>query len=187
MSFSISIKLGVQIRPRTRPLTRRLRLLTPPIRDLPAFRLSPSNVVSCWRLALAVLGDAHCRCGAVRCRQTCCRNCSGAACHIPEPDLKALTETVNKLSTSVHEAQQQGSRIEDEDIAELLAELRIEPGKRIEEEAVNAIQGWAAIEDDEVVEAIRLDTVDDMTAQLKWGARVGRPRGGGRTGGGQRR
>ncbi|CAB1116616.1 unnamed protein product [Ectocarpus sp. CCAP 1310/34] len=60
-----------------------------------------------------------------------------------------------------------GSRIEDEDIAELLAELRIELGKRIEEEAVNAIQGWATIEDDdEVVEAIRLDTVDDMTAQL---------------------
>ncbi|CAB1110353.1 unnamed protein product [Ectocarpus sp. CCAP 1310/34] len=72
-----------------------------------------------------------------------------------EPDLKALTETVNKLSTSVHEAQQQGSRIEDEDIAELLAELRIEPGKRIEEEAVNAIQGWATTcieDDDEVVD-----------------------------------
>ncbi|CAB1102147.1 unnamed protein product [Ectocarpus sp. CCAP 1310/34] len=86
---------------------------------------------------------------------------------IAEPDLKALTETVNKLSTSVHEAQQQGSRIEAEDIAELLAELRIEPGKRIEEEAVNAIQGWATFEDDdEVVEAIRLDTVDDTTAQL---------------------
>ncbi|CAB1111777.1 unnamed protein product [Ectocarpus sp. CCAP 1310/34] len=53
------LKLGVQIRPRTRTLTRRLRLLTPPIRDLRAFRLSPSTGVSCWRLALAVLGDAR--------------------------------------------------------------------------------------------------------------------------------
>ncbi|CAB1103531.1 unnamed protein product [Ectocarpus sp. CCAP 1310/34] len=61
----------------------------------------------------------------------------------------------------------EGSHGDYEDIAELLAGLRIEPGKRIEEEPVNAIQGWATIEDDdEVVEAIRLDMVDDMTAQL---------------------
>ncbi|CAB1110321.1 unnamed protein product [Ectocarpus sp. CCAP 1310/34] len=92
--------------------------------------------------------------------------------HVAEPTLKALTETLNTLSTSVHEAHKQGTQIEDEDIAELIAELRIEPGKPLLEEAVNAIQGWATIEDDdEVVEALREDTVEDMTAQLA-GTRV---------------
>ena len=77
-------------------------------------------------------------------------------CHVAEPDLKALTETVNTLSTSVHNAQQQGSPIEDEEISELLAELDIEPGKSVGEETANVIQGWATIEDDdEVVEALR--------------------------------
>ena len=57
--------------------------------------------------------------------------------------------------------------VEDEDIAELMAELNIEPGRPLVEEAVSAIQGWATIEDnDEMVEALRQDTVDDTTAQL---------------------
>ena len=88
-------------------------------------------------------------------------------CHVAEPDLKALTETVNTLSTSVHNAQQQGSPIEDEEISEPLAELDIEPGKSVGEEAANVIQGWATIEDDgEVIEALRQDAVDEMTALL---------------------
>ena len=67
----------------------------------------------------------------------------------------------------MHRALQKGSRIEDEDIAELMTELNIEPGRPLVEEAVSAIQGWATIEDnDEVVEALRQDTVDDTTAQL---------------------
>ena len=87
--------------------------------------------------------------------------------HVAEPDLKALAETVNTLSTSERDAQQQGSRIVDDEISELLAELDIEPEKPVAEEAVNAIHGWATIEDDdEVVEALRLDTVDDMAALL---------------------
>ena len=49
----------------------------------------------------------------------------------------------------------------------MMAELNIEPGRPLVEEAVSAIQGWATIEDNnEVVEALRQDTVDDMTAQL---------------------
>ena len=64
------------------------------------------------------------------------------------------------------DAQQQGSRIVDK-ISELLAKLDIEPGTPVAEEAVNAIHGWATIEDDdEVVKALRLDTVDDMAALL---------------------
>ena len=60
---------------------------------------------------------------------------------ITEPAFKALTDALDTLSTSAHEAQQQGSPIEDKGIAELMAELRIEPGKPIMGEAVNAIQG----------------------------------------------
>ncbi|CAB1115493.1 unnamed protein product [Ectocarpus sp. CCAP 1310/34] len=86
---------------------------------------------------------------------------------VADPDLAALTETVNTLSTSVHDAQQHGFRIVDDEISELFAELDIEPGEPIAEEAVSAIQGWATIEDDgEVVEALRLDAVDEMTALL---------------------
>ena len=52
----------------------------------------------------------------------------------------------------MRDAQQQASRIVDDEISELLAELDIEPGKPVAEEAVNAIHGWATIEeDDEVV------------------------------------
>lgn len=91
---------------------------------------------------------------------------------IAEPDLKALTETVNTLSTSVSDAQQQGSGVVDDEIAELLAELNIEPGKPLGGQAVSALQEWGTIEDDdEVVEALRLDAADDMTALLA-GARI---------------
>ncbi|CAB1105377.1 unnamed protein product [Ectocarpus sp. CCAP 1310/34] len=91
---------------------------------------------------------------------------------IAEPDLKALTETVNTLSTSVSDAQKQGSAVVDDEIAELLAELNIEPGQPLRGQAVSAIQGWATIEDDaEVVEALRLDAADDMAALLA-GARI---------------
>ncbi|CAB1101512.1 unnamed protein product [Ectocarpus sp. CCAP 1310/34] len=49
----------------------------------------------------------------------------------------------------------------------LLAELNIKPGKQVAGEAVAAIQGRATIEDnEEVVEALRLDAVEDMTALL---------------------
>ena len=61
--------------------------------------------------------------------------------HVAEPDLKALKETVDTLSTSVRDAQQQGSRIVDDEFSELLAELDIEAGKPVAEEAVNAIHG----------------------------------------------
>ena len=81
--------------------------------------------------------------------------------------MKALTETVNTLSTSVRDAQQEGSRIVDDEISELLVELDIEPGKPVAEETVNAIHGCVTIEDDDdVVEALRLDTVDDMATLL---------------------
>eukprot|EP00903_Cladosiphon_okamuranus_P010992 g10381.t1 len=69
----------------------------------------------------------------------------------------------------------QGFPIRHEEISELLAELNIEPGKPVGEETANVIQGWATIEDnDEVVEALRQDAVDELTALLGdiWGARA---------------
>eukprot|EP00903_Cladosiphon_okamuranus_P020286 g18616.t1 len=61
----------------------------------------------------------------------------------------------------------QGFPIRDEEISELLAELNIEIGKPVGEETGNVIRGWATIEDnDEVVEALRQDAVDEMTALL---------------------
>ena len=91
---------------------------------------------------------------------------------IAEPDLKALMETVNTLSTIVSDAQKQGSAVVDDEMAELLAELNIEPGQPLGGQAVSAIQGWATIDDDaEVVETLRLDAADDMAAMLA-GARI---------------
>eukprot|EP00903_Cladosiphon_okamuranus_P011316 g10668.t1 len=91
---------------------------------------------------------------------------------VAEPDLKALTETANKLSASVCDAHEQGAGIVDEEISELFAEVEIEPRKPVEGEAVRAIQGWATIEDDEeVAEALRLDAVDEM-AELMAGTQV---------------
>ena len=67
----------------------------------------------------------------------------------------------------MRDAQQQGSRIVDDEISELLAELDIEPGKSIEGGALSAIQGWATIEDDdEVTEALQLDAADEMAEML---------------------
>lgn len=87
--------------------------------------------------------------------------------NIEEPDLKALAQTVNALSTSVRDAQQEGSRLKDDEISELLAELHIEPGEPAVGEALSTIHGWATIEDDdEVVEALRLDAADEMAEML---------------------
>ena len=86
---------------------------------------------------------------------------------IHEPALRSLTKSVHSLSTSVHDAQQQGSRIEDEDLSEMFAEINVSPGEPAPEEAVDLVQAWATIEDDDdVVEAFRQDAADEMTAQL---------------------
>lgn len=64
---------------------------------------------------------------------------------IAAPGHEALAASVKALSTSTEGAQQQGSRIQDEEICDLLAELEIEPGRPIAQEAVKMIQRWAAI------------------------------------------
>ena len=86
---------------------------------------------------------------------------------IAEPELKALTKSLNTLSTSVQDANLQGSRIEDEELWDLLAGLDLIPGKGADAEVTNAIRVWATIEDDdEVVKAMREDAAEEMAAAL---------------------
>ncbi|CAB1116635.1 unnamed protein product [Ectocarpus sp. CCAP 1310/34] len=81
--------------------------------------------------------------------------------------MKALTRSLKTLSKSVLKVQQQGSSIQDEELCELVAGFNIEPGKAAVGDAVNTLQAWATIEDDdEVVKVFRQDAVDDMTAQV---------------------
>ena len=56
--------------------------------------------------------------------------------------MKALKDTLNMLSKSARDAQQQGSRVEDEDIREMLANLDITPGEAASEEAMDTIRVW---------------------------------------------
>lgn len=75
--------------------------------------------------------------------------------------VEGLVETLNKLSSRVHPVEQ-GSPV-----ADLLANLNIIPGKSADEAAVQAAQVWAIVEDQEgIVEAMRLDAVDETTEQL---------------------
>ena len=77
---------------------------------------------------------------------------------VTNPPAKALKDALNMLSMSVRDAQQQGSRVEDEDIREMLANLDITPGEAASEEAMDAIRVWATVEDEEdVAEAMRGD------------------------------
>ena len=85
-----------------------------------------------------------------------------------DPAVKGLTNILNTMSSRVHEAQQQGVSIGDTEIVDLLANLDITPGKPAAESSVLAAQTWASIEDQEdVVEAVRLDQAEDVAAVLR--------------------
>ena len=86
---------------------------------------------------------------------------------ITDSPVKALKDALDMLSMSVRDAQQQGSRVEDEDIREMLASLDITPGEAASEEAMDAIRVWATVEDEEdVAEAMRGDAAEEITARL---------------------
>ena len=86
---------------------------------------------------------------------------------VTDPPVKAFKDAVNMLSMSVRDAQQQGSRGEDEDIHEMLANLDITPGEAASEEAMDAIRVWATVKDKEdVAEAMRGDAAEEITARL---------------------
>ena len=82
---------------------------------------------------------------------------------VTDPPVKALKDALNMLSMSVRDAQQQGSRVENEDIREMLANLDITPGEAASEEAMDAIRVWATVEDEEDV---REDAAEETTARL---------------------
>ena len=80
--------------------------------------------------------------------------------------VKELADTINEVSSRVAEANDPGSP-PDKEIVDLLANLDINPGQAAGEAAIKAVNEWATFEDQEdVVEAFRQDTMDEMTEQL---------------------
>ena len=89
------------------------------------------------------------------CRGGCGGRLHGLRSEVEEPD-------------GDNQAGEQGSPVTDTELVDLLANLHIIPGECTYEAAVEAAQVWATVEDYEnVVEAMRLDAVDEMTAQLE--------------------
>ena len=87
--------------------------------------------------------------------------------NVVDSDVKALTDAVITLSTSVHGAQQQGCHVQDEEICEILANLDIAPGQPADQEAMKAVQLWGTVEDEhDVVEAMRTHAAEELTALL---------------------
>ena len=86
---------------------------------------------------------------------------------VTDPPVKAFKDALNMLSMSVRDAQQQGSRVEDEDIREMFANLGITPGEAASEEAMDASRTWATVEDEDgVEEAMGGDAAEEITARL---------------------
>lgn len=86
---------------------------------------------------------------------------------VVDPAVEALKETLNDVISRVHETQQQGSPAEDTELNDLLANLDMTPGEAANDTAKRSAEVWATVENqDDVVEALRLDTVDRMTAEL---------------------
>ena len=80
--------------------------------------------------------------------------------------VKELAEKLDKLSSRVHEAKDHGSPA-DTELVNVLANLDINPGEAADEAAIQAATVWATLEDQgDVVEAVRLNAVDEMTEQL---------------------
>ena len=68
----------------------------------------------------------------------------------------------------MRQAEKQGSSVTDKEMIDVLANLGITPGLPAGEEAIEAAKVWATVEDQEdIVEAMRLDAVDEMTEPLK--------------------
>lgn len=85
-----------------------------------------------------------------------------------DPAVEGLAETFNKLTSRVHQAEEQICPVTDTELIDLLVNLHITPEKPADEGAIQAVQVWATLEDQEyVVETMRLDAMDEMTAQLK--------------------
>ena len=86
--------------------------------------------------------------------------------HGSKDPVKELAETLNKLTSRVHEAKDHGSPA-DTELVDVLVNLDINPGEAADEAAIQAATVWALLEDQEdVVEAVRLDAVDEMAEPL---------------------
>ena len=84
------------------------------------------------------------------------------------PAMEGLAKTLNNVSVRVRQAHEQWSLVPDTELVDLLANLNIIPGECADKAAIEVAQVWATVEDrEDVVEAMRLDTVDEMTGQLR--------------------
>lgn len=80
--------------------------------------------------------------------------------------VEELTDTLNKVSSRVTATKDHESPPTKE-IIDLLANLDMNPGEAAGEAAIEGLKEWVTLEDQEyVVEALRLDAVDEMAEHL---------------------
>ena len=83
-------------------------------------------------------------------------------------EVATLAGALNKLSMRVHQAEKEGSPMADKEVIDVLANLDITPGLPAGEEAIKAAEVWATMEGQkDVIEAMQLDVIDEMTEALK--------------------
>ena len=86
--------------------------------------------------------------------------------HGSKDPTKKFAETLNKLTSHVHEAKGHGSPA-DTELIDALANLDINSGQTADEVTIRAATVWVILKDQEdVVGAVRLDAVGEMTEQL---------------------
>ena len=86
--------------------------------------------------------------------------------HGSKDPTKEFAETLNKLTSHVHEAKDHGSPA-DTELIYALANLDLNSGQTADEAIKRAATVWVTLQDQEdVVEAVRLDAVGEMTEQL---------------------
>ena len=84
-----------------------------------------------------------------------------------DPPAEELAKTVNTIGMRVHEAQKNGSPVEEVEVLDMLVNLDITPGQRADKDALQKAQEWAGIEEKEdISEAMRSDVAEDLTDAL---------------------
>ena len=83
-------------------------------------------------------------------------------------EVAALARALNKMSMRVHQAEKEGSPVTDKEMIDVLANLDIAPGLPAGDEAIEAAEVWARVEDQkDAIETMQLDAADVMTEVLK--------------------
>lgn len=84
-----------------------------------------------------------------------------------ESEVAKLVEALNALSVGVQNAAQSLS-VRGDELCEVLAHLEIVPGQPASSTAIQLAQAWAGLEEqEEIAEALRLDSVEVLTERAK--------------------